>query len=160
MTDRTGHGLPQARKEGLLIEMLPDEVLVYDLDRKEAHCLNQTAALIWNHCDGRTSVQDIAHVLQKHSEQTIEEDVVWFGLRQLHKASLMEGSLESPDDRPRISRRELVKRIGLAVSIPLVATIVAPTASAALSCVGPACVGGPGQGSCAAGCNCVASSCQ
>jgi hypothetical protein len=160
MTDRRGQKLPQARKEGLLIEMLPDEVLVYDLDRKKAHCLNQTAGLIWNHCDGQTSVEEMAIVLQKHSEHKIEEDVVWFGLRQLHKASLMEGPLESPDGRVRISRRELVKRIGLAVSIPLVATIVAPTASAALSCAAVACTGGPGQGTCSAPCNCIASVCQ
>jgi hypothetical protein len=31
---------PLARKEGLVIQELPDEVLVYDLDRDRAHCLN------------------------------------------------------------------------------------------------------------------------
>lgn len=160
MTERSKVQLPVARRERLLVEKLPDEVLVYDLDRKKAHCLNSTAALIWNHCDGKTSVQDITGVLQKHSGHGIEEDVVWFGLRQLHKASLMEGVLQSPDGRPRLSRRELVKRIGLAVSVPLVATILAPTASAALSCAGVACAGGPGQGTCAAPCNCIGSVCQ
>lgn len=160
MSERSKEQLPVARRERLLVEKLPDEVLVYDLDRKKAHCLNSTAALIWNQCNGKTSVRDIAVVLQKNSGQRIEEDVVWFGLQQLHKASLMEGTLQSPDGSSKLSRRELVKRIGLALSIPLVATIVAPTASAALSCAGPACVGGPGQGTCATGCNCIGGVCQ
>ena len=49
---------PFARKrEGhLVIDELPDEVLVYDLDRHKAHCLNQTAALVWQHCDGKMAI--------------------------------------------------------------------------------------------------------
>ena len=58
MTERSDRQLPLARRERLLVEELPDEVLVYDLDREKAHCLNRTAALIWNHCDGRTTVED------------------------------------------------------------------------------------------------------
>jgi hypothetical protein len=151
--------LPVARREGLLIEKLPDEVLIYDLDRKKAHCLNQTAALIWNHCDGMTSVGDLAKILEKQSTQKIEENVVWYGLYHLHKASLIEGSLNLPVGRAGLSRRELVKRIGLAVSLPLVVSIVAPKASAAASCAGVACTG-TGQGTCIAPCNCIGSVCQ
>ena len=151
---------PLARREGLLVEKLPDEVLIYDLDRKKAHCLNQAAALIWNNCDGRTSVSALARILEKHSEKEIQEGVVWHGLHQLHKASLIESTLILPDGKDRLSRRELVKRIGLAVSIPAVVSIIAPQASAALSCAGPACSGGPGQGTCSAPCNCIGSVCQ
>jgi len=39
--------LPRARKDGLVIKELVNETLVYDLERDEAHCLNQTAALVW-----------------------------------------------------------------------------------------------------------------
>ena len=138
MAERVGQR-PIARREGLLVENLPDEVLIYDLDRKKAHCLNQTAALIWNSCDGRTSVGALARILEKHSDKKIEESFVWYGLYQLSKASLLEESLVLPDGRDRLSRRELVKRIGLAVSIPAVVSIIAPQASAALSCVGSPC---------------------
>ncbi|PYS79821.1 MAG: hypothetical protein DMF70_12375, partial [Acidobacteria bacterium] len=54
---------PLARKEGLVIQELPDEVLVYDLDRDRAHCLNETAAFVWQRCDGRTSTVEIARSL-------------------------------------------------------------------------------------------------
>lgn len=139
MIVRPKQELPRARKEGLLIENLPDEVLVYDLDRKKAHCLNQTAALIWNHCDGQTSIEGMAIVLQQHSQERVDPDVVWFGLNQLRRARLLDGPLARPTGQARLSRRELVKQIGLAVSIPLVASILAPTASAALSCSGRFC---------------------
>ena len=52
--------LPRMREQGLVVDDLPDEVLVYDLDRHQAHCLNRTAALVWRHCDGQTTVKEIA----------------------------------------------------------------------------------------------------
>ncbi len=33
---------PSARRKDLIIEELPDEVLVYDLNTDRAHCLNKT----------------------------------------------------------------------------------------------------------------------
>jgi hypothetical protein len=56
--------LPKARRNKLVIQELPDEVLVYDQERDKAHCLNQTAALVWKQCDGRTDVPTIAKRLQ------------------------------------------------------------------------------------------------
>ena len=38
--------LPTARKNDLVIQELPDELLIYDLSRNKALCLNQTAKLI------------------------------------------------------------------------------------------------------------------
>ncbi len=135
MTERLEQQLPLARRNQLLIEELTDEVLVYDLDRQKAHCLNRTAALIWNHCDGQTSIEELVNILERHSETSISQDVVWFGLDQLQKARLIERAVARPADKARLSRRELVKQIGLAVSIPLVVSILAPTASAGISCL-------------------------
>jgi len=146
MTERHEQLLPLARRERLLIEKLSDEVLVYDLDRKKAHCLNQTAALIWNHCDGQTSLEEMAVVLQEQSEVKVDHDVVWYGLDQLRRARLVEESVAMPNGATKVSRRELIRRLGLAVAVPTVASILAPKASAALSCVVP----------CAVPANCVA----
>jgi hypothetical protein len=147
MTDRRSEK-PLARKEGLLIERLPDEVLIYDLDRKKAHCLNGSAALIWDHCDGKTSVQEILRILQQQEHGKIDADVVRLGLDQLVEARLIDTPVVPSGVSGRLSRRDLVKRIGVAVSIPLVASILAPTASAALSCVNRPCPGGTGCGAC------------
>ena len=156
MTERHEQQLPLARRERLLIEKLPDEVLVYDLDRKKAHCLNQTAALIWNHCDGQTSFEEMAVILQERSEVKVDHDVVWYGLDQLRRARLIEESVAIPNGTGRVSRRELIRTLGLAVSIPTVVSILAPKASAALSCIVSCAV----PGSCVAPCTtCVGGLC-
>jgi hypothetical protein len=41
--------LPQARKRQLLKREIAGEMLVYDQDNDQAHCLNSTAALVWSH---------------------------------------------------------------------------------------------------------------
>jgi Coenzyme PQQ synthesis protein D (PqqD) len=149
--------LPVARREGLLVETLPDEVLVYDLDRKKAHCLNQTAALIWQHCDGRRDVSEIALALSHHLNSPIDEEVVWYGLKSLSKSRLLEGEVVRPSHVPNVSRRDLIRKIGFAVSIPLVISVLAPEASAANSCVGRVCQGNPTI--CGAGCTCNGTTC-
>lgn len=69
--------LPRARRENLVIRELPDELLVYDLDKDDGHCLNWTAAFVWKHCDGRTSVPEIARRLGQESRSEINEKVIW-----------------------------------------------------------------------------------
>src|SRR6266536_266430 len=60
VTKATTKGEPLARKDDLIIKEMPDEVLVYDLVRDQAHCLNRTAALVWNYSDGRTNAATMA----------------------------------------------------------------------------------------------------
>jgi hypothetical protein len=149
---------PLARKEGLLVEELPHEVLVYDLERDKAHCLNPTAALIWKHCDGRTSVREMLRLLEKSLATSVDEDVVWCALNQLEKDKLLQEPLAWPVGMERISRRELVRRLGIgaAIAIPLITSIVAPTVAYAGS---PTCNFGD---SCttAADCSAACSGCQ
>jgi hypothetical protein len=52
--------LPRARTDGLVVKELTDEVLVYDLKRDKAHCLNLAAAAVWKLCDGRSTAAEIA----------------------------------------------------------------------------------------------------
>ena len=157
----SNHGeqlLPQARADRLVIEALQHEVLVYDLDRQKAHCLNDAAVLIWNHCDGKTSIKEMSRILSEHSSEQVDEGVVWLGLDRLRRANLLEGRIpQMPGSSEGMSRRQAVKRIGLALSIPLVVSIIAPQASAALSCAGGVCVS---DGHCTLPCHCVGSTCQ
>ena len=51
---------PRRRQDRLVVRELGDELLVYDLDRHRACCLNASAALVWRHCDGHTPVTEIA----------------------------------------------------------------------------------------------------
>ena len=51
----------------MIVEELQDETLVYDLNRHKARCLKRTAALVWGRCDGRTSVSEVAALLEEQS---------------------------------------------------------------------------------------------
>ena len=129
--------LPRKREQQLVIDELPDEVLVYDLDRHKAHCLNQTAALVWQHCDGKSTPSQIARRLTTKLRAPFNEDLVWLALRQLEKLHLLEQSISLPSAFLGMSRRQMVRNLGLAaaVAVPLVTSIIAPTAAEASTCV-------------------------
>lgn len=126
---------PRARRDGLVVRELSGELLVYDRDRNKAHCLNETAALIWNQCDGQTTVRGMVELLRAHSGTPVDEQVIWYALDQFAKDHLLEERVKRPVEVGRVSRRELIQRIGLAASIPLVVSIMAPSVFAASSCV-------------------------
>ena len=82
--------MPRARQDELVVEELRDETLVYDLERHKARCLNPTAALVWRHCDGQTSVAEVAALLEEQSATPADESVVWMALDRLSRAHLIE----------------------------------------------------------------------
>ena len=128
---------PRARKQGLVVQTLPDETLVYDLDRDRAHCLNQTASLVWGHCDGRTTTKEIARSLTKSLKQPVNEQIVWLALDQLDRNHLLSEESFIPKTVAGMNRREVVRALGItaAIAIPAVVSIVAPTpAQAATGC--------------------------
>jgi hypothetical protein len=124
---------PQARTNGVVVEHLADEVLVYDLKRDRAHCLNVTAARVWEKCDGQHTISQIASEVVKGDGEAGEE-VVWLAVEELSRAGLMEEKIKR--GREGVSRREVIKRIAVAaaIGVPVVTSIVAPTASHAANC--------------------------
>ena len=126
---------PVARKTGLVIQDVPGEVLVYDTNTNRAHCLNTSAALVWQSCDGTRSVPEIAAHVTGLSGETVNDDFVWLAIDQLSENDLLESQVDQKFGG--ISRREVIKRIGLTsmVALPVIASMVAPpTALAASSC--------------------------
>ena len=74
---------PIARKNDLVTQEVPDELLVYDLVNNKAHCLNQTAAAVWKSCDGTRSVSDLAQMVSGESGQQVNDDFIWLAIDQL-----------------------------------------------------------------------------
>jgi len=143
-TQRT---FPRALEGSLLTCEVGDELLVYDLDRDKAHCLNSTAALVWRQCDGRTSVPEIGRALSERYGVTIATDVAWMALAQLERAHLIHihMSRERRRGAAKLTRRELIKRAGAvaAIGLPLVSSIAIPQAAEAATCMGPGAACGP-----------------
>jgi len=142
--------LPRAVTEHLVIRELDDETLVYDTQRDEAHCLNQTSALVWELCDGKTTPNQAARSLQGKLGADIDSDFVWLAVKQLQKFHLVERATKSPS----VSRRDVVlKYAPAALAIPVIFSIVAPLAVQAASCKGEG-VGCESTSECCPGCSC------
>lgn len=133
--DADARSLPKSRTS-LIVKELAGEVLVYDETSTKAYCLNKSAATIWGMCDGKTSISEMARKAAIEIDGMIDEVFVAVALTSFRDNGLLEN--ESGDIRPiaRLTRAELVARVGrvglaAAVALPLVTSIVAPTAAKA-----------------------------
>jgi hypothetical protein len=132
--------IPVARKDGLVVQEMAEEVLVYDLNSNKAHCLNQTAAFVWKSCDGTNSISEITKLFEMETGASVQEDLIWLAIDQLSEKNLL--NREMTTTLMGRSRREVIKKIGLAtvVALPIVASLTAPTsalASTSCACVNP-----------------------
>ena len=130
---------PRLRADGLVIQELPDEVLVYDKVRDQAHCLNQSAALVWRACDGQCSPAEIARKLATQLAVAVPEDVVLLALVQLEEIHLLEPQEAKITSFAGMSRRQMARSLGLtgAVALPVITSIMAPTPVQAATCLAP-----------------------
>jgi hypothetical protein len=113
-----------ARSEGLLVEIVDSETVVYDTDAEEIHCLAPLAAAVFEHCDGSTTVKDLAGLASSGLGEPVTVEQVESALAQLEKIELVAAP-------PRgISRRTLVRKTAVATAAitatPLITSIVTP----------------------------------
>ena len=132
--EKTNALMPHARQDELVVEELPDETLVYDLKRHKAHCLNRTSALAWSRCDGRTTVAEVAALLERELKIPADEAVVWMALDRLGRVHLLKEQVTLPADSARYSRREVLRTLrrvaGISLLLPVIESIVSPLAAA------------------------------
>ena len=146
--------LPRALRDGVLTTDLGDELVVYDSKQHNGHCLNRSAAVVWRHLDGQTSMAQMVAHLRRELDAPASEDTVWLALEELDKANLIEGPLELPAEGS-VSRRSMLARIGVAAALPAITSIVAPPAHAQVSGVGCSPADTCQTFTCAGGCACV-----
>jgi hypothetical protein len=131
MKDRGSDFVP-IHKHGIVVEVL-DETLVYHKENHRAHCLNRTAAEVWKLCDGEKTVAEITETLVQESKSPVDEELVWLTLRRLSKAGLL--VKQKRQEQILASRRAVMRKIGMAaMALPIVTSILVPTAEAAVSC--------------------------
>ena len=129
------HYTPHARRSKLVVRELADETLVYDLEGHRAHCLNRTAALVWKLCDGENTVSRIAEKMGERLSARVPGEVVRLALDQLADRGLLTPCDVRPAGENSVSRRAMMRRLGLAaaVALPLVTSIISPTPAMAQS---------------------------
>lgn len=134
-----------------------DEVLIYDLKANKAFCLNETSKLVWEQCNGKLTVAEIADEISQRSKKLVSEDIVYLAIEQFNKDGLLENdtSDEFKTHFGGLSRREVIRKVGFAsmIALPIVSSIVAPSAANAAS-------GQANNTACTANGDCQSGNCQ
>ena len=126
--------LPAAREEEMIVQEMKGEVLVYDQRQHRAHCLNETAALVWRRLDGQSTASEVAEQVSAATGVEVSAALVEMAVEELRRSGLLAGAAGG---RSGMSRREMMKRVGIgaAVALPVVASVVAPRAAEAANCL-------------------------
>lgn len=119
--------LPIARNENIIVQNSGKEILIYDLLTNKAYALNETSAIVYQACDGKTSFDD----LKSYSNFT--DDIIFLALDNLRKENLIQSA--KVNYFAGLSRREVVRKIGFAslIALPVITSLIAPHAASAAS---------------------------
>jgi hypothetical protein len=151
------------KRKNAVIRQLSDEFLVYDEETNNAHCLNLTAAEVWRLCDGKKTVADIIRAMEQQSKSPVDEQMVWLAVTKFAKAGLLQNGVGLSSKAGALSRREAGRKVGAAaaaaLALPVVTSILVPSAAAASSpCRHNLAPCPQGNSQCCSG-NCVAGHC-
>ncbi len=126
---------PVARNLNLVIQRMENETIVYDLTTNHALYLNETSAIIWNLCDGRTSIGQIRDKLKEKFGTSVSSDFVWFAIYKLRKDKLLSSENEIDKQLKKFSGRRAIKRFGFdsTIAMPMISSVIAPTAASCLT---------------------------
>lgn len=147
--------LPSSRNENIVVQNLENEVLIYDTITNQAFCLNETLAKVYQHCNGKTSFDELRR------KYKFTDDLIYLALDELKARKLLAETSVYQSPLAGMSRREAVRKVGLAtmIALPLISTLIAPTAANAAS--GAAVVGTRVNcQSCATGADCASGNCR
>ncbi|MFV0389277.1 MAG: PqqD family protein [Pyrinomonadaceae bacterium] len=129
---------PKSRENEIVTQKTNDDLLLFDLESNNAYCLNSSNALIYSLCDGTRTIEQITEAFNRSSKSQVSADFIHLGIKGLSENRLIED--DSIDDEiASPSRRDLIKKIGIAsaVALPIIYSVSAPTAANAQSCVAP-----------------------
>ena len=125
--------LPKVRTTDLVLQKSGREMLIYDLNSNKATCLNETCAIVWNHCDGETST---SYLIEQYD---LTEELIAIAIDALQGQDLITANFASGVPGQRIERRRFLQRTAAAstVALPIIGSLTAPESAMAQSCVGP-----------------------
>lgn len=133
---------PVARQDDLVMQELQDELLIYDLKIGKAFCLNKTSALVWAECDGAKTVDEISISISRKLKKSFGKEIVRVALDDLKKNDLLANGQDVDVNFGGIHRREVIKKAGITsmIALPVISSLVVPTAAMAASGAAVACV--------------------
>jgi hypothetical protein len=126
--------LPLVRFENIVTQTLDTEILIYDLAVNKAFCLNETSAIVYQACNGKTT---FAELKTKH---LLSDEIIFLALDELKRQNLLANDTNYQSPFAGMTRREAIRKVGLAsmIALPLISSVIAPLAIQAQSgCAAP-----------------------
>lgn len=127
--------LPQSQLQNVVVQNLDEEILIYDLAANKAFCLNETTAIIYQACNGKTTFEELK------AEQSLNDEIIFLALDELKRHNLLAIETDYQSPFAGMTRREVIRKVGLTsmIALPLISSIVAPSAIQAQSaaCAAP-----------------------
>ena len=118
------------RSRTLSTEAVGDGLSVFDHEQNQSFVLNATSALVYQHCDGQTTPQQLTELLRRKLNLSPAEasQLVQFALAELETAGLLQPSAEPmPPPVATYSRREALTSfaaLGLSLAVmPMIARV-------------------------------------
>lgn len=131
---------PRRREEGLFVQQLGDELVIFDHASYKASTLNASAAFVFNLCDGTRTSEMLAEEVS--AKQNVASDeaaaIVDLALDRFSRQHLLEESVPPARGNRLISRRKVLQQLATAatvaaIAIPIVTSLRAPSAAASSS---------------------------
>lgn len=125
--------LPKSRNENIVVQNFAGEALIYDFLTDKVFCLNETATLVYQCCDGKTTFEELR---VKHK---LTDKLIFFALDKLREENLLDEEEKYVSPLAGKSRRDVLRCVGLAslVALPVISIMIAPKAVNAASVFAP-----------------------
>ncbi|MBV7332937.1 PqqD family protein [Chloroflexi bacterium TSY] len=106
-------------------EAVGDGLGIYDYQRDESYVLNATSALVWQHCDGKTTPQQLTTLIQQKFNvvRLQAEHLLSSALNELEQAKLLR---RGTTPQPTLSRRHVLQGFAAAGLSLALLPVVAP----------------------------------
>src|SRR5882757_10407003 len=116
-----------------------DGLHLFDHQKQQAYALNTTSALVWRHCDGRTTPEELMELLRqnRNMSRAQAEQLTWLALDELGKANLLEDEVTRAHPlSSKLTRRQMLTTFataGVALAVvPMVALVATQARAEAL----------------------------
>jgi hypothetical protein len=118
-----------------------DGLHVFDRQQQQGYALNTTSALVWQHCDGQTTPEQLMELLRENFNvpRAQAEQLTCLALDDLGKANLLEAEVARPHTlSPKVTRRRMSTAFATAgIALALVPMVVPLTAQARVGALPP-----------------------
>ncbi|MCB0176081.1 MAG: PqqD family protein [Anaerolineae bacterium] len=119
------------RKSAVVSEAVGDGLGVFDPQQQQSYVLNATSALVFQHCDGQTTPQQLTDRLVRkfNIPRQQAEELLWLALDELEKANLLQTKVTTTQaPQPVLTRRQMLTTlagIGLSLAVlPIVSPVM------------------------------------